>query len=126
MDFVHADPVFDPDITKSTEHKKLTEVDYKEVVLFRTKFVNNSKENQSYKCRAERQTKSSYTFSVQKGYTVGTRVNLELPTKIISAVLSRSYKVANIGIESFYNSKKLPPVGLDLMITGSRVQNLSI
>ena len=27
----------------------------------------------------------------------------------------------SVGVKGYYSSKKLPPVGLDLMITGSRV-----
>ena len=89
LDFVHEKPIFDEDVTLATKQPKknnIPETSYEHVTLFRTKFVNNSDELQSYTFRAERQTKSSYSFSVQKGYTLGTRVNLEVPTKIISAV----------------------------------------
>ena len=92
VDFIHEKPIFDEDILINAKQpndikkKNIPETGYEHVTLFSTKFVNNSEKDQSYTFRAERTTKSSYSFSIQKGYTLGTRVNLEVPTKIISAV----------------------------------------
>ena len=62
--------------------------DYRNLTLFRTKFVNSSDDKQRYTFRTERQTKSSCSLSVQKGYTLGATTNLEfaLPTNAAPGV----------------------------------------
>ena len=62
--------------------------DYRNLTLFRTKFVNSSDDKQRYTFRTERQTKSSCSLSVQKGYTLGASTNLEfaLPTNAAPGV----------------------------------------
>ncbi len=56
---------------------------FRNVQLFRTKFVNSSEVQQEYTFKTERQTKSSCSISVQKGFTLGGNLNLEfaLPTE---------------------------------------------
>ena len=68
--------------------KEKTAEEYRNVTLFRTKFVNSSSKTQRYTFRTERQTKSSCSLSVQKGYTLGATTNLEfaLPTNAAPGV----------------------------------------
>ena len=75
MDFTHQ-------MVRFHRPKEKTAEEYRNVTLFRTKFVNSSSKTQRYTFRTERQTKSSCSLSVQKGYTLGATTNLEfaLPT----------------------------------------------
>ena len=81
MDFTHK-------IVKFQKPKDKTAEDYRDLTLFRTKFVNSSDDKQRYTFRTERQTKSSCSLSVQKGYTLGATTNLEfaLPTNAAPGV----------------------------------------
>ena len=71
MDFTHQ-------MVRFHRPKEKTAEEYRNVTLFRTKFVNSSSKTQRYTFRTERQTKSSCSLSVQKGYTLGATTNLEL------------------------------------------------
>ena len=75
MDFSHQ-------LTKFLPSKRNLPGQFRNVQLFRTKFVNSTDMQQEYTFRTERQTKSSCTISVQKGFTIGGNLNLEfaLPT----------------------------------------------
>ena len=71
MDFTHQ-------MVRFHRPKEKTAEEYRNVTLFRTKFVNSSSKTQRYTFRTERQTKSSCSLSVQKGFTLGATTNLEL------------------------------------------------
>ena len=81
VDFTHK-------VVKFTKPKDKSVDDYRDLTLFRTKFVNSSDDKQRYTFRTERQTKSSCSLSVQKGYTLGASTNLEfaLPTNAAPGV----------------------------------------
>lgn len=76
LDFTHQ-------LTKFKPSKKNLPGQFRNVQLFRTKFVNSSNMQQEYTFRTERQTKSSCSISIQKGFTIGGALNLEfaLPTE---------------------------------------------
>ena len=75
VDFTHL-------LTKFTPSKRNIPGQYRNIQLFRTKFVNSTDMQQEYTFRTERQTKSTCSISVQRGYTIGGTLNLEfaLPT----------------------------------------------
>ena len=81
VDFTHQ-------LVKFHRPKNKTAEEYRNLTLFRTKFVNSSDDKQRYTFHTERQTKSSCSLSVQKGYTLGAITNLEfaLPTNAAPGV----------------------------------------
>ena len=74
---------FDHKLTKFRPPESRIPANFRDVSLFRTKFVNSSNIKQQYTFKTERQTKSTCSISVQKGFTVGGTLNLEfsLPTE---------------------------------------------
>lgn len=86
-------------LVKFHRPKDKTPEEYRNVTLFRTKFVNKSKDPQQYTFRTERQTKSTCSLEVQKGYTLGATTNLEfaLPTAPAPEVSLESVWYLQIG-----------------------------
>ena len=73
--------------------------------LFKTKFANNTLENQEYNMKTEKTTKSSCETSIENGYTKGfsMEVTLKSPGEIMeaNAGYSREYSLSNCIAETF-------------------------
>ena len=71
---------------EDSQHEKVTHGVTRDMCLFRTQFTNNTGSDQHYVFKTQRETSSSCSISVQKGYQIGGKLDVKLSIPLVDQV----------------------------------------